>query len=74
MLSLKEVQFHNSYFLFILCSILLGKVLNPSFHLESPELIGKNDVFREYYEVSDKGLEYSVKGPAEVKIFSKAAF
>ena len=40
----------------------------------SPESLSKQNKDREYYELSNDGLSYTVEGPAEVKIFSKAAY
>ena len=64
----------NKFLFFILISISFGKILNPISGLNSSELLEKDNKSREYYEIDKNGLEYSIKGPAEVKIFSKGAF
>ena len=67
-------QYFKPFLLFFLISGLFGKILIPESNDEYPEFLNKNDKSREYYEITNKGLEYIVKGPAEIKIFAKAAF
>ena len=64
----------NKFLFFILIAISFGKILTPEWDSNSFEILEKDDKYREYYEIDEDGLEYSVKGPAEIKIFSKAAF
>jgi len=67
-------RFYNIFYIFIIISISFGKVLSPKLNIDSPELIERNGKYKEYYEVDRSGIEYFVKGPAEIKIYSKAAF
>ena len=55
-------------------SILFGKALRPESNFEHLEILSKNNKHKEYFEITKDGLEYYIKGPAEIKIFSKAAF
>ena len=55
--------------LFFIISILFGKILRPESNLKHLEFLTKNNKHREYYEITSDGLEYNVKGPAEIKIF-----
>ena len=67
--------FYNKLFVsVIIISVLFAKILEPESKSKYLELIYKNNKSREYHEIPRSGLEYNVKGPAEVKIFSKAAF
>ena len=65
--------YYNKFLLFIFISVSFGKILTPASDSVS-ELLEKNNKAREYYQLDRKGLEYSVKGPAEIKIFSKGVF
>ena len=66
--------YYNKFLLFILISISFGKIVIPTSDFPISELLQKNNKAREYYQIDRNGLEYSVKGPAEIKIFSKKAF
>ena len=68
------IRFRNSFIVLILFFTVFGKTLTPEFYSKYPELIGRNDKLKEYYEIGDSGLEYTVKGPAEIKVFSKKAY
>ena len=63
-----------SILVFFLTAVLFGRILIPESNDKYSEFLNKNDVGREYHELTNKGLVYNVKGPAEIKIFSKAAF
>ena len=67
-------QFYNKILLFLVVSISFGKILIPQGYSGNPEILQKNNKEKEYYGINNKGLEYIIKGPAEIKIFSKAAF
>ena len=67
-------QFYNICYIFIIVSISFGKVLSPRLSFDSPELIERNGKYKKYYELNKDGVEYFIKGPAEIKIYSKAAF
>ena len=71
---MSPIQFRNSFIVLILFFTVFGKILTPESYPKYPELIGRNDKLKEYYEVGGSGLEYTVKGPAEIKIFSKKAY
>ena len=67
--------FYNKLFVsVIIISVLFAKILEPESKSKYLEVIYKNNKPREYDEITRNGLEYNIKGPAEVKIFSKAAF
>ena len=72
---MSQIQYCNTLLFFILFSVLFGKLLTPDFHSSSySEVLTKKNKEREYYELTNNGLEYTVKGPAELKIFSKSAY
>ena len=71
---MSQNQYCNNFLLFILFSISFGKVLIPEPYSNSSEILIKKNKFREYYEINNSGIEYVITGPAELKIFSKAAF
>jgi len=71
---MSQSQYYKSFLLFIVFSVLFAKVLVPNSYSNSSELLSKKNKYREYYEISNSGLEYTIEGPAEVKIFSKAAY
>ena len=60
--------------LFFIISFLYSRILTPQSNDEFAEMLYKNNKAREYHEITRSGLEYNVKGPAEIKIFAKAAF
>ena len=70
----QNLYFNTSLSLLFAISFLYSRILDPELNDIHPEILYKNNKGREYYEVTKNGLEYNVKGPAEVKIFSKAAF
>ena len=67
--------FYSNFFVLLFSiSILFGKALRPESNFKHLEILTKNNKHKEYFEITKDGLEYNVKGPAEIKIFSKAAF
>ena len=70
----QNLYFNTFLSSFFIISFLYSGILEPELDDVYPEMLYKNNKGREYYEVTKNGLEYNVKGPAEVKIFSKAAF
>ena len=70
----QNLYFNTFLSSFFIISFLYSGILEPELDDVYPEILYKNNKGREYYEVTKNGLEYNVKGPAEVKIFSKAAF
>ena len=68
-------RFYNKYLLlFLILSALFGNILKPSSGDKYSEFLDKKNKNREYHKITREGLEYTVVGPAEIKIFSKAAF
>ena len=63
--------YYNKLLLLLFVSISFTKVLTPDFNPKEPEILNKNNKSREYYKLTKDGIKYSIKGPAEVKIFSK---
>ena len=72
---MNQSQFFNKYLiLFFITSTLFGKALKPQSDDRHVEFLTKNNKHKEYHKLTKSGLEYNIKGPAEIKIFSKAAF
>ena len=70
----RNPYFNKFFLLLFIISFLHSRILVPQSDNQFSEMLYKNNKEREYHEVTRSGLEYKVKGPAEIKIFSKAAF